>query len=105
MRPIITVLLFTFCLLGLLFGCDYGDNAKEREKSLQRKAEISEIERQISVIDQEIARKIKLSGIIGGKVTRGLIDSETSELKSKREVLLMKLRELYRIEQEYQSKR
>ena len=77
---------------------------KETPKYLRR-SEISELERQIADIDVKISASIGAKSLFSDKLMQATADSRISKLKSKKEILVIKFRELYKIEQEYQSKK
>lgn len=129
MRFRISALLITGIFVMLFLSCEMGNNEAEIELSKKRRAEISELERQIMDIDAKISHEIRvrscysskndavselvnspllkslLSDSSGSDLMQGRSDSKISKLKSKREILIIKLRVLYKIEQEYQSKK
>ena len=111
-----------------LISCDMGNNKAENELSEKRRAEISKLERQIKDIDSEISLEIESKSLFHNddgslyktddprikalfdnsshnEIMKGSIDARISELRSKREILVNKLTVLYKIEQEYQSKK
>jgi len=102
-------LLVASIFIMLLISCDMGNNKAENELSEKRRAEISKLERQIKDIDSEISSattsKAVLDNSSGVDWTGLSLDRTISKLRSKREILVIKLTVLYKIEQEYQSKK
>jgi hypothetical protein len=105
MRFKISALLITGIFIVLFLSCEMGNSEAEIELSKKRIAEISELERQIADIEAKISAKIRAKSFLRGKLFQDVADSKISELKSKREILVIKFRELYKIEQEYQSRK
>lgn len=104
-----------------------GNNKAENELSEKRRVEISKLESQIKDIDSKISSAIKrkslyhnddgslytnnprlkalLDNSSSNEHMKGIVDAKISELRSRREILVNKLTVLYKIEQEYQSKK
>ena len=105
MRFRISALLITSVFIVLFLSCEMGNSEAEIELSKKRDAEISELERQIADIDAKISASIGAKSFFSDKLMQATADSRISKLKSKKEILVIKFRELYKIEQEYQSKK
>jgi len=94
----------------LLISCDMGNNKAENELSEKRRVEISKLESQIKDIDSKISSAIKEKSLYhnvrpASLFLRSQLDAKISELRSRRELLVNKLTVLYKIEQEYQTKK
>lgn len=105
MRFRIPALLVASVFIMLLMSCDMGNNKAENELSEKRRVEISKLESQIKDIDSKISYKIKIKSLVHSGTLKGMVDATISELRSRREILINKLTVLYKIEQEYQSKK
>ena len=113
MRFRISAMLIASVFIVLFLSCEMGNSKAEIELSKKRdaeisekrRAEISELERQIADIDAKISASIGAKSFFSDKLMQATADSRISKLKSKKEILVIKFRELYKIEQEYQSKK
>ena len=95
-------------------GCSSGQDESAREQSFKRVAEMAQLQQQIQATDFEISKHIKFrsAAMRAAKDSNALFsdnniarhDAIITELKSKREILVNKLNELYKSEQEYQNK-
>ena len=105
MRFRISALLIMGIFILLFLSCEMGNSEAEIEKSKKRIAEISELERQIADIDAKISASISANSLVRNELLQDVSDSRISKLKSSREILVIKFRELYKIEQEYRSRK
>lgn len=82
------------------------NNLTANELSQKRIAQIAKLEKDIEYLDAQISHYINLKAIAkrNRMHSEGLYDSKINRLRSKREILVLKWKELYRIEQEYQIK-
>ena len=101
----ISALLVVSIFIMLLISCDMGNNKAKNELSEKRRVEISKLESQIKDIDSIISSKIKRKSLYHSEYLKGGVDARIGELRSRREILVNKLTVLYKIEQEYQSKK